>query len=160
VFKSDGVLTAGNSSSINDGASALVVMDSELAKEKGIRPLVRVVDYVTVGVKPELLMEAPIHAVKKLMDRNKLGVDDIDLFEHNEAFSTASVAVMKKVGIPEEKFNVNGGAVALGHPIGCSGARLLTTLIYSMRARDAKRGLATLCLGGGNAVAMLVDSNI
>ena len=160
VFRGDGVLTAGNSSSINDGASALVVMDSELAKEKGIRPLVRVVDYVAVGVKPELIMEAPIHAVKKLMERNKLGVDDIDLFEHNEAFSTASVAVMKNVGIPEEKFNVNGGAVALGHPIGCSGARLLTTLIYSMRARDAKRGLATLCLGGGNAVAMLVDNNI
>jgi len=160
VFRGDGVLTAGNSSGINDGASALVVMDSELAKEKGIRPLVRVADYVAVGVKPELVMEAPIHAVKKLMERNKLGVDDIDLFEHNEAFSTASVAVMKNVGIPEEKFNVNGGAVALGHPIGCSGARLLTTLIYSMRARDAKRGLATLCLGGGNAVAMLVDNNI
>jgi len=102
-------------------------------------------------------MEAPIHAVRKLLQRNKLEVKDIDLWEHNEAFSTASVATMKVLGIPEEKFNVNGGAVALGHPIGCSGARVLTTLIYAMRAREAKRGLATLCLGGGNAVAMLVE---
>jgi acetyl-CoA C-acetyltransferase len=157
VFKNDGVLTAGNSSSINDGGSALVVMDSDLAREKGMKPMVRIVDYVTTGVKPELLMEAPIHAVRKLLQRNKLEVKDIDLWEHNEAFSTASVATMKVLGIPEEKFNVNGGAVALGHPIGCSGARVLTTLIYAMRAREAKRGLATLCLGGGNAVAMLVE---
>ena len=157
VFKNDGVLTAGNSSSINDGGSALVVMDSDLAREKGMKPMVRILDYVTSGVKPELLMEAPIHAVRKLLQRNKLEVKDIDLWEHNEAFSTASVATMKVLGIPEEKFNVNGGAVALGHPIGCSGARVLTTLIYAMRAREAKRGLATLCLGGGNAVAMLVE---
>ena len=157
VFKNDGVLTAGNSSSINDGGSALVVMDSDLAREKGMKPMVRIVDYVTTGVKPELLMEAPIHAVRKLLQRNKLEVKDIDLWEHNEAFSTASVATMKVLGIPGEKFNVNGGAVALGHPIGCSGARVLTTLIYAMRAHEAKRGLATLCLGGGNAVAMLVE---
>ena len=157
VFKNDGILTAGNSSSINDGASALVVMDSDLAKEKGMKPMVRVVDYVTSGVKPELLMEAPIHAVRKLLQRNGLEVKDIDLWEHNEAFSTASVATMRILGIQESKFNVNGGAVALGHPIGCSGARVLTTLIYAMRAHDATRGLATLCLGGGNAVAMLVE---
>ena len=157
VFKNDGILTAGNSSSINDGASALVVMDSDLAKEKGMKPMVRVVDYVTSGVKPELLMEAPIHAVRKLLQRNGLEVKDIDLWEHNEAFSTASVATMRILGIPESKFNVNGGAVALGHPIGCSGARVLTTLIYAMRAHDVTRGLATLCLGGGNAVAMLVE---
>jgi len=157
VFKNDGVLTAGNSSSINDGASAVVVMDSELAKERGIKPLVKIVDYVTSGVKPELLMEAPIHAVRKLLERNGLEVKDIDLWEHNEAFSTASVAIMKVLGIPEDKFNVNGGAVALGHPIGCSGARVLTTLIYAMRAHGSKRGIATLCLGGGNAVAMLVE---
>ncbi len=157
VFRTDGILTAGNSSSINDGASAVVVMDSELAREKGIRPLVRVVDYVTSGVKPELIMEAPISAVEKLLKRNSLEVKDIDLIEHNEAFATASVAVMRRLNIPEGKFNVNGGAVALGHPIGASGARVLTTLIYSMRARGAKRGLATLCLGGGNAVAMLVE---
>jgi acetyl-CoA C-acetyltransferase len=157
VFKNDGVLTAGNSSSINDGASAVVVMDSELAKERGVKPLVKIVDYVTSGVKPELLMEAPIHAVRKLLQRNGLEVKDVDLWEHNEAFSTASVAIMKVLGIPEDKFNVNGGAVALGHPIGCSGARVLTTLIYAMRAHDSKRGIATLCLGGGNAVAMLVE---
>jgi acetyl-CoA C-acetyltransferase len=157
VFKSDGVLTAGNSSSINDGASAVVVMDSDLAREKGLKPLVRIVDYVTSGVKPELIMEAPILAVEKLLQRNKLTVGEVDLFEHNEAFSTASVAVMKKLSIPEEKFNVNGGAVALGHPIGASGTRVLTTLLYAMRSKGAKRGIATLCLGGGNAVAMLVE---
>ena len=157
VFRNDGVLTAGNSSSINDGASALVVMDGDYAKEQGLRPLVRVVDYVTTGIKPELLMEAPIHAVNKLLQRNKLEVKDVDLFEHNEAFSTASVAVMRTLNIPEEKFNVNGGGVSLGHPIGASGARVLTTLIYAMKAREAKRGVATLCLGGGNAVAMLVE---
>jgi acetyl-CoA C-acetyltransferase len=157
VFRSGGILTAGNSSSINDGAAALVVADSEFAKENGLKPLVKVVDYVTTGIKPELIMEAPITAVNKLLERNDLKVGDIDLFEHNEAFATASIAVMRKLGIPEEKFNVNGGAVALGHPIGASGARLLTTLIYAMRARDAKKGVGTLCLGGGNAVAMLVE---
>lgn len=157
VFRNDGVLTAGNSSSINDGAAALVVMDADLARQKGLKPMVKVVDYVTTGVKPELIMEAPIPAVKKLLDRNGLRVSDIDLFEHNEAFSTASVAVMRQLGIPESRFNVNGGAVALGHPIGASGARVLTTLIYAMHKRGARRGLATLCLGGGNAVAMLVE---
>ena len=157
AFKDNGILTAGNSSSINDGAAAVVVMDSDLAKQKGMKPLVRIVDYVTTGVKPELLMEAPIHAVRKLLNRNHLTIKDIDLFEHNEAFSTASVATMRVLGVPEGRFNVNGGAVALGHPIGCSGARVLTTLIYAMRAREAKKGIATLCLGGGNAVAMLVE---
>lgn len=157
VFRSDGILTAGNSSSINDGASALVVMEGDLAKEKGLKPLVRIVDYVTTGRKPELIMEAPIDAVNKLFQRNGLGVKDVDLFEHNEAFATASVAVMRALQIPEEKFNVNGGAVSLGHPIGASGARVLTTLIYAMKAREAKRGMAVLCLGGGNAVAMLVE---
>lgn len=157
AFKNDGVLTAGNSSSINDGASAIVVMDSDLAKEKGISPLVKVIDYLTVGVRPELLMEAPIHATKKLLQRNNLHMNDIDLVEHNEAFSTASIATMRSLVIPEGRFNVNGGAVALGHPIGCSGARVLTTLIYAMKAKGAKRGIATLCLGGGNAVAMLVE---
>lgn len=157
VFKNDGILTAGNSSSINDGAAATVVMSDEVARERGFRPLVKVVDYVTSGVKPELLMEAPIHAVRKLLQRNHLEMKDIDLFEHNEAFSTASVATMRTLGVPEGRFNVNGGAVSLGHPIGCSGARVLTTLVYAMRARGAKRGLATLCLGGGNAVAMLIE---
>ncbi len=157
VFRKDGVLTAGNSSSINDGASALVVMDSALAAKKGIAPMARIVDYVTTGTKPELLMEAPIDAAKRLLERNSLTIGDIDLFEHNEAFSTASIAVQKALAVPDDRFNVNGGAIALGHPIGCSGARVLTTLLYAMRARGTKRGLATLCLGGGNAVGMLVE---
>ncbi len=157
VFRNDGILTAGNSSSVNDGASALVVMDSEAAASKGIKPLARVVDYITTGTKPELLMEAPIDAARRLMERNSLTMSDIDLFEHNEAFSTASVALQRALKVPEERFNVNGGAVALGHPIGCSGARVLTTMLYAMGARGAKRGLATLCLGGGNAVAMIVE---
>lgn len=157
VFRPDGILTAGNSSSINDGASALVVTDSDYAKERGLKPLARIVDYVTTGTKPELLMEAPISATNKLLDRNGLKVADIDLFEHNEAFSTASVAVMRVLGVPEDRFNVNGGAISLGHPIGCSGARVLTTMLYAMQSRGSKRGLATLCLGGGNAVAMLVE---
>jgi len=157
VFKSDGVLTAGNSSSINDGASATVVMDSDAAQERGIRPLARIVDYVTTGVKPELIMEAPIPAIRKLLDRNGLTVGDVDLYEHNEAFSTASIAVMNSIGIPRERFNVNGGAIALGHPIGCSGTRVLTTLIYAMHRQEARRGIAALCLGGGNAVGMLIE---
>ena len=157
VFRPNGILTAGNSSSINDGASAVVVMDADIAKGKGLKPLAKIVDYVTSGVKPELIMEAPIHAVRKMLERNELEIKDIDLIEHNEAFSSASVAVQKVLGIPDEKFNVNGGAVALGHPIGCSGARVLTTLIYALHARNATRGIATLCLGGGNAVAMLIE---
>lgn len=158
VFRKDGILTAGNSSSINDGASALVVMSSEAAKDRGVEPLARVIDYITTGTKPELLMEAPIDAARKLLERNRLTMKDIGLFEHNEAFSTASVAVQRVLSVPDDIFNVNGGAIALGHPIGCSGARVLTTMIYAMRARGAKRGLATLCLGGGNAVAMLIES--
>jgi acetyl-CoA C-acetyltransferase len=157
VFRDDGILTAGNSSSINDGASAVVVMDPERATAMGAVPLVRIVDQISVGGKPELLMEAPIAAVEKLLKRNDLEVKDVDLYEHNEAFSTASIAVMQVLGIPKDRFNVNGGAVSLGHPIGCSGARVLTTLIYAMHARSASRGVATLCLGGGNAVAMLVE---
>ncbi len=157
VFRDNGVLTAGNSSSINDGASAVVVASPSRASELGAEPLARIVDYSTAGMKPELIMEAPIPAVQKLLQRNSLQISDIDLFEHNEAFSTASIAVRDTLKVPEERFNVNGGAVALGHPIGCSGARVLTTLLYEMRRRDVSRGIATLCLGGGNAVAMLVE---
>ena len=157
VFRDNGVLTAGNSSSINDGAAALVVADLVKAEELGLEPIARIVDYATAGMKPELIMEAPIPAVQTLLKRNSLQISDIDLFEHNEAFSTASIAVKDSLGVPEDRFNVNGGAVALGHPIGCSGARVLTTLIYAMRRRNAFRGIATLCLGGGNAVAMIVE---
>jgi acetyl-CoA C-acetyltransferase len=157
VFRDNGILTAGNSSSINDGASALVIADPAKADALGAEQLARIVDYSTAGTKPELVMEAPIPAVQKLMQRNSLQIADIDLFEHNEAFSTASIAVKDTLGVPDDRFNVNGGAVALGHPIGCSGARVLTTLIYAMRKRDVHRGIATLCLGGGNAVAMLIE---
>ena len=157
AFKPDGVVTAGNASQLSDGASALVVLSREAAERHGVKPVARVVDYVMSGVKPEWIMEAPIPAVQKLLKRSGLSVDDIDLFEHNEAFAAASVAVMKGLGIPHDRFNVNGGAVALGHPIGCSGARILTTLLYAMKGRGAKRGLATLCLGGGNAVSMIVE---
>ncbi|HUV61599.1 MAG TPA: thiolase family protein [Thermoplasmata archaeon] len=158
VFRENGILTAGNSSSINDGAAAVVVVDPEFAESASAKPLARIVDYTCAGVKPELIMEAPIPAVQRLLERNNLKISDIDLFEHNEAFSSASIAVMKTLGVPEDRFNVNGGAVALGHPIGCSGARVLTTLIYAMHKRGCARGVATLCLGGGNAVAMLIES--
>ncbi len=135
----------------------VVVMSRDAADRHGVTPLARVVAYNTAGVKPEWVMEAPIPGVRKLLKKTGLSVDDIDLFEHNEAYAAASLAVMRELGIPHEKLNVNGGAVALGHPIGCSGARVLTTLIYAMKDRGAKRGLATLCLGGGNAVSMIVE---
>ncbi len=157
VFRDNGILTAGNSSSINDGAAAMVVVDPEFAESASAKPLARIVDYTSAGMKPELIMEAPIPAVQRLMERNNLKISDIDLFEHNEAFSSASIAVMKTLEVPEDIFNVNGGAIAIGHPIGCSGARVLTTLIYALRKRGGTRGVATLCLGGGNAVAMLIE---
>src|SRR5256885_11253620 len=135
----------------------MVVMSRDAADRHGVTPLARVVAYNTAGVKPEWVMEAPIPGVRKLLKKTGLSVDDIDLFEHNEAYAAASLAVMRELGIPHEKLNVNGGAVALGHPIGCSGARVLTTLAYAMKDRAAKRGLATLCLGGGNAVSMIIE---
>ncbi len=158
AFKKDGKVTAGNSSQLSDGGAATIVMSTEAAEKRNLKPLARIVDYVSTGVKPELVMEAPIPAVRKLLKKTDLDVKDIDLFEHNEAFASASVAVMRELGIPREKFNVNGGAVALGHPIGCSGARILATLIYAMKDRNVKRGVATLCLGGGNAMAMLIEN--
>jgi len=156
AFQEDGVVTAGNASQISDGASALVIASREYAQERGIKPLATIVDYCTGGTKPELIMEAPIHASRALMKRNGVAVDDLDLFAHNEAFATASVAVQRELQVPEEKFNVNGGAIALGHPIGCSGARVLTTLIHALIRKEGRMGLATLCLGGGNAVSMIV----
>ncbi|UCE73014.1 MAG: thiolase family protein, partial [Methanomassiliicoccales archaeon] len=157
VFRKDGLVTAGNASQISDGAAAVVVTHRKKAEELGCKPIARIVDYNTGGLAPELVMEAPIPTCRALMERTGFGIDDIDLFEHNEAFASASVAVKKELGIPDEKFNVHGGAVALGHPIGCSGTRVLVTLLYALIQRDLKRGLATLCLGGGNAVAMIVE---
>lgn len=157
VFKKDGVVTAGNASQISDGASAVVVMSEEKAKEFGLKPWATIVEYCTSGVKPELVMEAPIPCVRKLFSKTGMTINDVDLFEHNEAFATASCAVKKELQVPDDIFNVHGGAVALGHPIGCSGARVLVTLMYAMRDRDAHRGVATLCLGGGNAVGMIIE---
>ncbi len=158
VFKKGGVLTAGNSSQLSDGASALVVASEEKAEEIKARPLARVVAYHTGGVKPQDVMESPIPTTRTLLKKAGMTIDDIDLFEHNEAYSTASIVVREQLGVPEERFNVNGGAVALGHPIGCSGARVLTTLLYALKDRRKKRGLATLCLGGGNGIAMIVEA--
>jgi acetyl-CoA C-acetyltransferase len=156
VFKEGGMVTAGNSSQISDGAAAVVVASKEFAERCGVEPVATIVDYNTGGVKPEYIMEAPIPTVRALLKKTGMKMSDIDLFEHNEAFATASVAVKRELGVPDVKFNVHGGAVALGHPIGCSGARVLTTLLYAMKDRNAKTGLVTLCLGGGNAVAMIV----
>jgi len=157
VFKENGIVTAGNASSINDGAASAVVMSDDMAASYSQKVSANIIDYEEVATKPEWLMEAPIPAVEKLLERNSLKVDDVDLFEHNEAFATASVAVQKALKIPDEKFNIHGGAIALGHPIGASGARVLTTLLYSLKEREESRGIATLCLGGGEAVAMLVE---
>lgn len=157
VFKPGGVLTAGNSSQLSDGASAVVVTSEEEAESIGVKPLARIVAYGTGGLEPGRVMEAPIPTTRALLKKAGMTVDDIDLFEHNEAYSTASIAVREALGVDEARFNVNGGAVGLGHPIGCSGARVLTTLLYSMKQTGKKRGLATLCLGGGNAVAMIVE---
>lgn len=156
VFKKDGLVTAGNSSQLSDGASAMVVASASFAKEHGIKPLATIVAYGERGVRPEYIMEAPIPTTKHVLNKAGMTIDDIDLFEHNEAFATASCAVRKELNVPDEIFNVNGGAVALGHPIGCSGARLLTTLLYNLKDRKKDVGLGTLCLGGGNAVSMIV----
>jgi acetyl-CoA C-acetyltransferase len=157
VFKKDGILTAGNSSKLSDGAAALVIASPKKAKELGIEPLARIIDYSVGGTKPEDVMEAPIPAVRKLLTKTGFSIDDMDLVEHNEAYAPASIAVARELKVPDEKFNVRGGAIALGHPIGCSGARILVTLLYSLRYGDLKRGLATLCLGGGNALAIIVE---
>jgi acetyl-CoA C-acetyltransferase len=156
-FKEGGVVTAGNASQITDGASAVVVMSKEKAKKEGIEPLATIKGYNTSGVKPEYVMEAPIPGIKALFKKMNLTIDDIDLVEHNEAFSSASIAVMREIDIPKDIFNVHGGAVALGHPIGCSGSRILVTLLHAMKQYNKTRGLATICLGGGNAVSMIIE---
>lgn len=158
IFKEGGRVTAGNSSQLSDGASALVVASESFAKEHGLKPLAEIVAYGERGVKPELIMEAPIPTTERVLAEAGMTIDEIDLFEHNEAFATASCAVMKALGVEEDRFNVNGGAVALGHPIGCSGSRVLTTLVHALRDRRKEYGLGTLCLGGGNAVTMVLRS--
>ena len=156
VFKADGIVTAGNSSQLSDGASALVISSMSWAKEHGIKPLATIEAYGERGVLPEYIMEAPIPTTRHVLKKAGMTIDDIDLFEHNEAFATASCAVKKELNVPDEIFNVNGGAVAMGHPIGCSGARVITTLLYALKNRNKEVGLGTLCLGGGNAVSMII----
>jgi len=157
AFLDDGVVTAGNASQLSDGASAVLVASAEFAEEHGLTVYCTIRDYVTSGVEPERVMAAPIPAINSLLERNNLSVDDVDVFEHNEAFASASCAVLAGVGIPEEKFNLHGGAVSIGHPIGTSGTRCLITMFQAMRRVNAKNGIVSLCLGGGNAVAMLVE---
>jgi acetyl-CoA C-acetyltransferase len=157
AFKKDGTVTAGNAPSVNDGAAALVVTSAQRARELGVQPMVRIVAQATSGIEPKWVMMAPVGAVKKIWEKTGWKKDDVDLYELNEAFSVQALGVIRELGLDMSKVNVNGGAVALGHPIGASGARVLVTLIYEMIRRDVKRGIAALCLGGGNAVAMAVE---
>jgi len=157
AFKKDGTVTAGNAPGVNDGAAALVVTSARRAKELNVQPMVRIVAQATSGVEPKWVMMAPVGAVKKIWEKTGWKNDDVDLYELNEAFSVQALGVIRELGLDMSKVNVNGGAVALGHPIGASGARVLVTLIYEMIRRDVKRGIAALCLGGGNAVAMAVE---
>lgn len=157
AFKKDGIVTAGNSSGINDGAAALVIMSEEKAKELGVTPLATWVAGALAGVEPEVMGLGPIAATKKVMAKTGLTVADMDLIEANEAFAAQSIAVGEALGFDKEKLNVNGGAIALGHPVGASGARILVTLLYAMKHRGAKKGLATLCIGGGMGCATIVE---
>jgi acetyl-CoA C-acetyltransferase len=157
AFKPDGTVTAGNAPGVNDGAAAVVVMSSDRATSLGLTPLARIVGQATSGVPPRLVMMAPVDAIRKLIDKVGWTLDSVDLFELNEAFSVQAVAVTRELGISPTRVNVHGGAVALGHPIGASGARILTTLLYAMRQRNAARGIAALCLGGGNGVTLAVE---
>ena len=157
AFRMGGVVTAGNSSQISDGAAALIIASGAAVKRLGLKPMAKVVGYTTAGVRSDLVMEAPLPAVRQLLTKIEWKIDDVDLFEHNEAFATASVAVRRELKVPEDRFNVHGGAVALGHPLGASGARILTTLVHAMKRQKADTGLVTLCLGGGNAVAMALE---
>jgi acetyl-CoA C-acetyltransferase len=157
VFKKDGTVTAGNAPGVNDGAAAVVVTSAKRASQLGVKPLARIVAHAVSGIEPALVMMAPVGAVRKLLARTGWKLADVDLIELNEAFSVQALAVIEQLELDPARVNVNGGAVALGHPIGATGARILVTLLYEMSRRNAKRGIAALCLGGGNAVAMAVE---
>ena len=157
VFKKNGTVTAGNASGINDGAAAVAIISGEEAEKKGIEKLVSIKSWASCGVDPALMGTGPIPSSKKALDLAGWDIKDVDLFEINEAFAAQSIAVLKTLSIPEEKVNVNGGAIALGHPIGASGTRILVTLIHEMIKRDVKKGLATLCIGGGMGIAMCIE---
>jgi len=158
-FKNDGTVTAGNASGINDGAAAVVLMNQSEAEKRGLDPLAKIASWATCGVDPSLMGSGPIPASKKALEKAKWKVKDLDLIESNEAFAAQSLAVIKELKIPQEKVNVNGGAIALGHPIGASGSRVLVTLLHEMVKRDSKKGLATLCIGGGMGIAMCLERN-
>jgi len=157
VFKENGQVTAGNSSQVSDGASAVLVCSEKKANEQGWPILAEILDYTTSGVEPKRVMVAPISAVENLLKKNNLDIMDIDIVEHNEAFAAASVAVQIALKVPEDRFNVHGGAVALGHPLGATGTRCLMTTINALNRTGGNKGIVTICLGGGNAVAMLVE---
>ena len=157
VFKKDGTVTAGNASGINDGAAAVTLMSSEEAKKRNLQKLVSIKSWASCGVDPALMGTGPIPASKKALDLAGWSIKDVDLFEFNEAFAAQSIAVVRTLSVPEEKVNVNGGAIALGHPIGASGTRILVTLIHEMIKQDVKKGLASLCIGGGMGIAMCVE---
>lgn len=157
VFAKDGTVTAGNSSGITDGASAVVVMSEEALEESGAEPLARIVDYEIVGVAPEIMGIGPVPATRALLERQKLFLNEIDLIELNEAFAAQVIACDRDLQFEPEKLNVNGGSIALGHPIGCTGVRITTTLLHEMKKRNAKRGLATLCISGGMGISLLVE---
>lgn len=158
AFKNDGTVTAANASGINDGAAAIVVMSAEKAKELGVKPLAQLVSSASAGVDPAVMGVGPVFATKKALEKAKLNIDNLDLIEANEAFAAQCVAVANELKLPAEKVNVNGGAIALGHPVGASGCRILVTLLYELKRRNAKYGLATLCVGGGMGVATIVEA--
>lgn len=157
VNGAEGTITAGNASQISDGAAAILVASEAKAAQLGVKPIARIVDYCTAGVAPKDIFDAPTHGLRTLLERNKLKVSDIDLWELNEAFAAQVLTNITQLGIPEDRLNVAGGGIAIGHPIGGSGARVLTTLLHQMIRTGAKRGVASLCLGGGNAVSVLVE---
>ncbi|RQP17338.1 MAG: acetyl-CoA C-acetyltransferase, partial [Brucella intermedia] len=156
-FDKEGTVTAGNASGINDGAAAVVLMDADEAAKRGVKPLARIVSWATAGVDPAIMGTGPIPATKKALEKAGWSVGDLDLVEANEAFAAQSCAVVRDLGLDPDIVNVNGGAIAIGHPIGASGARVLTTLLYEMQRRNVRRGLATLCIGGGMGVALCVE---
>jgi acetyl-CoA C-acetyltransferase len=157
AFKKDGSVTAGNAPPVNDGASAVVVMSAARAQQLNVKPLARIVGQATSGLAPKYVLMTPVEAVRRLSQKIGWKLEDVDLFELNEAFSVQALAVLRDLGIDPQKVNVNGGAVALGHAIGSSGGRILTTLLYALEQQNKKRGIATLCLGGGNGVALAVE---
>ena len=157
AFDKEGTITAANASKINDGGAAIVLASEEAVKKYNLKPIARIVSYATHAQDPKWFTTAPVAAMEKAVAKANITMNDVDLFEINEAFSLVTLAAMKKLSIPHEKVNVNGGAVAIGHPIGASGARILTTLVHALRARNLQRGLATLCIGGGEAVALVID---